>query len=226
MDKHMEETRKWDALREGQQETETAVSAAEKRRNWNTIRTGLYTAIAVMLVMSAVMGSAWAYFTTYAMAKGTVPLKLGHQEHLTEQFDNWEKVLDIKSEPDSNPVYLRMRAYSADYPVTYEKNDNWTDLQDDGWVYYKEVLQPGRKLSDPNGDGNTDDSDELHVQIKDVPKSGDEGLKDGKKFNVIIVYESTEAQYNADGDVIPAVDADWERPVDTNRRTTTLGGDE
>ena len=93
-------------------------------------------------------------------------------------------------------------------------------------MYYKNVLQPDRKLSDPNGDGNTDDSDELHVQIKDVPKSGDEGLKDGKKFNVIIVYESTEAQYNADGDVIPAVDADWERPVDTNRRTTTLGGDE
>lgn len=225
MDKHMEETRKWDALREGQQETETAVSTAEKRRNWNTIRTGLYTAIAVMLVMSAVMGSAWAYFTTFAMAKGSVPLKLGHQEHLTEQFDNWEKVLDIESEADSNPVYLRMRAYSADYPVTYEKNDNWTDLQDDGWVYYKEVLQPGRKLSDPNGDGNTDDSDELHVQINDVPKSGDAGLKDGKTFNVIIVYESTEAQYNADGSVIPAEKADWNRPVDTNRRTTTLGGD-
>lgn len=217
MDKHMEEMRNWNALPEGQQET--AVSAAKKKRSWSAVRTGLYTAIAVMLVMSAVMGSAWAYFTSFSHAKGSVALKLGHEDHIEEKFDNWEKVLDIVSDKDSNPVYLRMRAYSAEYGVTYEGNDNWTDEQSDKWVYYKKVLPPGKKLSDD------DIKDELKVQINNVPKSGDEGLQDGKTFNVIVVYESTEVQYDEAGEPLTWDKVDWTKKVDTNRRSSTLGGE-
>jgi hypothetical protein len=215
MDKHMEEMRKWNALPEGQQETETRVSAAKNKRNWNRIRTGLYTAIAVMLVMSAAMGSAWAYFTSFSSAKGSVALKLGHEEHIDEEFSDWQKVLDIQSTEDSNPVYLRMRAYSADYPVTYDNNDNWTKVGD--WMYYNKDLKPGKKLSESG--------DALLVQINNVPKSGDAGLEDGKTFNVIVVYESTEVQYDEQGNMIPATEADWSKKVDTNRRSSTLGGE-
>lgn len=206
MDKHMDQ-RNWDALREGQQ--------AKRKRNWNTIRTGLYTAIAVMLVMTAVMGSAWAYFTSYATAKGSIALNLGHEERITEEFSDWQKVLDIENDEDSNPVYVRMRAYSAEYPVTYENNANWTQVGD--WMYYNGVLDPGKKLSDSG--------DELLVQINDVPASGDSSLEDGKTFNVIVVYESTEVQYDEAGNVIPAAEAAWDREVDTHRKSTTAGGD-
>lgn len=220
MDKHMEETRKWNALPEGHQET--AVAAAENNRKWNTIRTGLYTIIAIMLIMSAVMGSAWAYFTSYSRAKGSVALKLGHEEHIIEDLQGWQKILDIESTEDSNPVYLRMRAYCAEYDVTYDNNKNWTGKKADGWIYYEKALQPGKTLSNPDGDDKTDDSDALlaKIEYKEDPE-----LKDGKTFNVIVVYESTEVQYDEQGNMIDADKADWSRPVDTKRRSSTLGGE-
>ena len=64
-------------------------------KKWNALRTALLTAVAVMLVLSAVMGSAWAYFTTYARAKGGYPIVLGHEEHDDETLQNWEKTLSI-----------------------------------------------------------------------------------------------------------------------------------
>jgi hypothetical protein len=213
MDKHMEKERNIEALREGYQETEATVST--KKRSGRAFRAWMYAAIAVMLIMSATMGSAWAYFTSYAKAKGGVTLKLGHEEHIDEEFDNWEKVIDLTSTADSNPVYLRMRAYSAEYPVTYENNANWT--KDGDWMYYNNALQPGKKLSDSG--------DELLVQINNVPESDNPELKDGKTFNVIVVYESTEVQYDEQGNMIPATAADWSKKVDTNRRSSTLGGE-
>ena len=77
MDKHMDEARKMNALHAGLFKNENKNSS-----RWARVRTGLMVAIAVMLVMSAAMGAAWAYFTTYARAKGSVTLNLGHQEHL------------------------------------------------------------------------------------------------------------------------------------------------
>ena len=62
MDKHMEKEKNIEALREGYQETEATVSA--KKRSGRAFRAWMYTAIAVMLIMSATMGSAWAYFTS------------------------------------------------------------------------------------------------------------------------------------------------------------------
>ena len=73
-------------------------------KRWNALRTALLTAVAVMLVLSAVMGSAWAYFTTYARAKGGYPISLGHEEHDDEEFSNWEKTLRITVSEDSRPV--------------------------------------------------------------------------------------------------------------------------
>lgn len=185
-----------------------------KWKNWDALRTGLLTAIAVMLVMSAVMGSAWAYFTTYATAKGGVTLHMGHEEHVDEEFNSWEKTINIASTDDSRPVYLRARAYCAEYDVSYSNSRNWTRIDD--WMYYDKTLAPGKDLA---GSG-----DQLKVRINDVPRSTDVTLKDGQTFNVIVVYESTEIQYDKDGNPIAPQEADWNAKVDTTRRSTTLGG--
>ena len=55
-------------------------------KKWNALRTGLLTAAAVMLILSAVMGSAWAYFTTYASAKGSHVIHMGHHEDDYRRF--------------------------------------------------------------------------------------------------------------------------------------------
>ena len=122
MDKHMEKEKNIEALREGYQETEASVSA--NRRSRRAFRTWVYTAIAIMLVMSAVMGSAWAYFTTYAKARAGVTLKLGHEEHIDEEFEDWEKIIDLTSTEDSNAVYLRVKAFCAEYNVTFSNTQN------------------------------------------------------------------------------------------------------
>ena len=214
MDKHMEKEKNIEALREGYQETEATVSA--KKRSGRAFRAWMYTAIAVMLIMSATMGSAWAYFTSYAKAKGGVTLKLGHQETVDEDFYRWEKTIDITSTKDSNAVYLRVKAFCAEYEVSYKNTQNWSD-GGDGWLYYGKTLAPGTSLS---GSG-----DELKAFID--MNTPDEALEDGKTFNVIIVYESMEVQYEEKtGRQLSAQEADWSRELETTRTITKLGGGE
>lgn len=220
MDKHMGETRSWDALHGGQKKTEEPVSISKMKRNRNTIRTGLYTAITIMLVMSTSMGTAWAYFTTYARARGGVPINLGHEEHIDESFQQWEKTLDIEISADSKPVYLRARAFCADYRVTFENSQNWTQDEDGVWVYYDLIFEPGKDdKGNPIPAKFSDRGDELKALINGGENP--ENVEEGNTFNVIIVYESTEVQYDDAGKPLPP---DWnDRKIYTQR--TELGGD-
>lgn len=211
MDKHMDEARKMNALCAGLFKDET-----KNNIRWARIRTGLMVAIAVMLVMSAAMGTAWAYFTTYARAKGSVTLNLGHQEHIDEIFSSWDKTINLTSAEDSRPAYIRVRAFCAEYELEYKNTDNWT--QDGDWWYYNKTLDPGKSLADSG--------DELTVHIADVPDTGTPGLEDDETFSVIIVYESTDVQYDEDGNEKNSLNADWSRKVDTSRITSTQGGDD
>ena len=211
MDKHMDEARKMNALHEGLFKNES------KNSRWAHIRTGLLVAIAVMLVMSAAMGAAWAYFTSYATAKGMVTVNLGHQEEIEERFDSWNKTINLTSKPDSRPAYVRVQAFCAEYDLEYkfDNADSWTKVGD--WWYYTKPLEPGKSLKDSG--------DEMTVHIGPVPDTGTPGLEDGETFSVIIVYESTDVQYDENGNEKGAVNADWSRKVNTNRITTSEGGD-
>ena len=212
MDKHMDEARKMNALRAG------LFKNKDKDSRWAHIRTTLLVAIAVMLVMSAAMGAAWAYFTTYARAKGMVTVNLGHQEEIEEHFESWNKTINLASKSDSRPAYVRVQAFCAEYDLEYlyENEDSW--VKDGDWWYYTKPLQPGESLASNH--------DELTVHIKDVPDTGTPGLEDDETFSVIIVYESTDVQYDEDGKEKGALDADWSRKVNTNRITTSEGGDD
>ncbi len=241
MDKHMdnnnlkaaffaEEGRENENLFEGADRIE---ETTQKSRKWNRIRTSLLTAVAVMMIMSAAMGTAWAYFTTYATARGGVTIALGHEDKIKESFSNWTKSLTITSEGDSVPVYLRARGYCADYDLIY-KGTNWVD-GGDGWWYYDGILYPrpaGAKDEDlkvPNGVADTLNVEIVKDKTVEKPEHPDTGTMSGHKeddtFNVIVVYESTEVQYDDNGNELSAVNADWHRKVDTTRRSTTLGGD-
>lgn len=203
-------------------------------KKWNALRTALLTAVAVMLVLSAVMGSAWAYFTTYARAKGGYPIVLGHEEHDDEKFSNWEKTLSITVSKDSRPVYLRARAFSSDdYPLLFSdeaipeeavSNDElphvyWKLGADEEWWYYTKLYSPEELDADLDGDGKKDiePARPLHVRIKNVPADATEGAMEGDEFNVIIVYEATEVQYDKDGNELTWDQVDWTKKVQTQR---------
>ena len=206
-------------------------------KKWNALRTALLTAVAVMLVLSAVMGSAWAYFTTYARAKGGYPIVLGHEEHDDEKFSNWEKTLSITVSKDSRPVYLRARAFCSDeYPLLFSDavipdeatdneqlpHENWKPFkEEDGsiWYRYTKLYSPVDSGKDEDGDGKNDiiPAEPLHVKIKNVPADATEGAMEGDEFNVIIVYEATEVQYDKDGNELPWDQVDWTKKVQTQR---------
>lgn len=187
-------------------------------------RTGILTAAAVMLVMSAAMGTAWAYFTTYTAAKGSYVLHLGHEETVEEEFSGWQKILNVASTEDSRAVYVRARGYCADYDLSYGESESWTESG--GWMYYTGVLLPGESLRTPEDIKKKRVGNGLAVRILDVPKSAAQGLSDGDSFNVILVYETMEVQYDAAGRIIDATKADWTRKVESSERVTSLGGDD
>lgn len=196
------------------------------KKKWNALRTALLTLTALMLVMSAAMGSAWAYFTTYAKAKGGHVLSMGHEENVKESFANWNKKLEITATQDSNPIHVRARAFCAEFELSYSDetitedggttvNKNWI-IGSDGWVYYTKIL--------PQKNENNEvqyTADPLYIRINDVPVYQLADLMDGDQFNVIIVYETTEVQYDSDGNPLDWDKVDWTKKTDTYRESAT-----
>ena len=183
-------------------------------KKWIALRSGLLTAAAVMLILSAAMGSAWAYFTTYATSKGSHIIHMGHHETITEDFSDWEKQVRLELRKDSQPSYVRAKGFCADYKLSYS-GSNWMD-GGDGWWYYNRIMAP--IIDEKTGEPGPDVADILHVGINKVPGTD----KDGDSFNVIIVYESAPVQYNADGTALGPKEIDWNSEVVTKR---TGGGE-
>lgn len=211
----------------------------KKEKRWNALRTALLTAAAVMLVLSAVMGSAWAYFTTYARAKGGYPIILGHEENEKEAVREWEKELSVTITKDSAPVYVRARAFCADYELTYRGEDPTGEITyegldesdketwkkrnpDDGWLYC--TLPIPCTISRGGTKETSYRAPSLFVKINDVPKSEAELIQKGKEFNVIIVYETTELQYDDKGNLIPWNEVNWETTIKTRKQSAALPG--
>lgn len=185
-----------------------------KGKKQGALRTWLLLAAAVMLVMSASMGAAWAYFTTYTAAKGGMVLHMGHEEKVRESYKNWKKTINIQSTEDSRPVYIRARGYYAgEGELSYSSGSGNWEMRGD-WMYYTRTLNPGKSLEDSG--------DELVVEIP-VPSNE----KDKDTFNVIVVYETMEAIYGPDPASTDPLSWDdeavmdrWENDrIDTTRRT-------
>ena len=154
----------------------------------------LLAALAVCLVLTAAIGSAWAYFTTYAVAKGGHVVELSDHRtpppNIEERFAAWVKYVRITNNEDGETVFVRVRAFGPEkYPLTYlDENNNWT-FGSDGWYYYNDPLPPGQRTP------------ELQIKINDVPEKAEYG----DDFNVTVVYESIAAQTTENGDLY----ADW-----------------
>lgn len=184
-----------------------------KKRKW------LLAALAVALVLSAGIGSAWAYFTTYAAAEGGLVLDLGSRAELYEGFQSWTKEFQVLNKADSKePIYVRAQYYgpeeyyvgvtpdrqavSLSYEVTGE---GWID-GGDGYWYYTQAVAPGERTG------------VLNVKINGARLSGDATPpEDGESFNVVIVYETVAVTYTESGEPVGAQGADWSGVLDTGR---------
>lgn len=165
----------------------------------------LLAALALILVLGANLRGAMAYFTTYVVAEGGYPIRLGSSDDFHEEISNWTKRLSVEiSEDSEDAVYVRARGFCGSlYTLSYDDvAGNWTD-GGDGWYYYNILLHPG--------EGTT----VLDVHIEGVPAEPEEG----EGFHVVVVYETTPVQYREDGTPY----ADWSLATQTSEAAE--GGD-
>ncbi|MDD3401981.1 MAG: hypothetical protein PHQ72_01310 [Hespellia sp.] len=164
-----------------------------KRINKKTI---LLSGAAFALTASLSVGSAFAYFTTYANSKGTVPVKMGFTETVPqEKVDQDGKHVTIKN-TGKYDCYVRVKVF-ADIAVTYQGGADWTQGDGDYW-YYGSILPAG---------GETP---ELLVSYS-YPDTEVENPTE--EFNIIVVQECTPVVYDDNGDPKP----DWNHVITTQQ---------
>ena len=161
-------------------------------------RTIFLTMAALVLTMSIGIGSAMAYFTTYAIANGEVEVDLGFTQTIPE-----EKVVDGKKEIVLKNIgdydcYVRLKALTGnvykDSIVYSEPNGTgkWTPGAD-GYYYYSDIVEP-------KGSSTQIDVSFAFPEIEPAD------------FNVIIIQECTPVLYDADGNPY----ADWSVTADVS----------
>ena len=162
----------------------------------------ILTALAAAMVLTGAVGSTYSYFTTNAKASGIAGISLGSRTEVQEEFSNWTKHVTVASEADSEPVYVRVRAFcGSEYSLVYsDPEGNWTPSSD-GYYYYNPIVNAGETTTS------------LDVRIENVPAD----VTDAASFNVIVIYETTPVQYREDGTPYP----DWSITLTTG---TAEGG--
>lgn len=162
---------------------------------------------ALCLAGSVTVGSAIAYFTTYATASGTAEVSLGFTETEPEEnFVNGAKHILIKNTGPSD-CFVRVRIlYGEQYePYIHIDGKNWEERQETGeggeeirYFYYKNLLPAGEKMAE---------EDELLAQInvREIQNTDD--------FNVIVIQECTPVLYDEQGNSY----ADWNVILDTRQ---------
>ena len=155
------------------------------------------TAVALISVAAAGIGTASAYFTTFARAYGTQTVKLGDETTIKENYESFKKTVRIDNNKKSaTAVYVRAKAFAGSefYGLTYE-GSGWA-LQSDGYYHYASPVEPGSSTAD------------LAVKIVDKATGKDPIVHDGHSMNIVIVYETTPAIKDGGETYQPA---DWTR---------------
>lgn len=163
-------------------------------------------ALVIALIAGSGIGSAWAYFTTYASSKGTMTLHLGDSTDMEEEVVDGEKRVVITADEDSCAVFVRVTAFCGDEYSLAFSGENWSD-GGDGFYYYASPIQA------------TESTTQLVIKIldKDGNKVDASTVEEGTAFNIVVVHESTPALYDEDGNAT----ADWDAEVTVN---STEGG--
>ena len=168
-------------------------------------RTIFLLALSVALTLVTSIDSVLAYFFSYAHAAGGYTIELGANTHLEEDFFNKGKHVIITNDPDSQPVYVRVKAFAGSAcELTYTDESGLWSLCEDGYYHYGEILEAGKSTA------------ELIINISNFPS----GAKEGESFNVVVIYETSSVVYEEDG----TAHSDWDRTIDTDMEGSGEGG--
>lgn len=172
--------------------------------------------LALALALTTALPAAMAYFTTNARANGTRTLELGGTTTIEEIMAGWQKQVTISADDDSQPMWVRARAYPMDRVSNIESEIEgaWVYGGDkDGWWYFT------TPLANPAEDGvSMAATSKLLVTVDPVKVDEVGQIPDG--FDVTVVYESAPVLYDTDGTRLDYTNA----KVWSSTTTTTPGG--
>lgn len=166
-----------------------------------------FAALTVVLIGCSSVQGAMAYFTTYVEAKGGHTITLGTSTSVEEKVKDMTKHI-VLSNTGECECYVRVKVFSgSQYTINFsqevdENNNPWWELKEDGYWYYKDILQVGEETK------------ELLAKIE-VP----EDLKES--FDIVVIQECTPVLYDESGNPY----ADWNRKVDTRTDIGVANGE-
>ena len=162
--------------------------------------------LALVLILTAAVQPALAYFTANSRADGSVPLTLGSTTEIQEEVVDLTKSVTIQN-TKGDPVWIRAIAYAGQSFTLEVGGDNWTGSGARTWIYYNDPVPAGSATAP------------LTVKVVDIPTSEEYVMT---SFNVSVQYESIPVQYDENGNVIAPSASDWAHPLDAG--TTSPGG--
>lgn len=155
-------------------------------------KTKILAAIAVVCILTASIGPAYAYFTASDNAAGRHIVRLTPKPDITEpEVVDGVKHVVVTNAENAGPVFVRAKAFAgSDVALSYS-GEGWSAAGD--YYEYSEIVNGGESTA------------ELLVSFTKEGK-----LEEGESYNVIVVYEATPVQYEADGTPY----ADWTLSVE------------
>lgn len=149
----------------------------------------ILSAAAAALVIIATCGLAFAYFSDYDAARGEGVLTLGGSTHIEEEWDDYQKIVEIKNTGQTR-VIVRVAIYGpAGIDITDDEK-NWIHPEGSDYYYYKYILEPG----------NTENAVTTTLTVNTEP------LKDkdlGDTYDIEVKQYCAQVTYKADGSIFP-----------------------
>lgn len=168
----------------------------------NTRKTVLAAAVVLGLTALSAVGTASAYFTTYATAQGGHTIHLGNRSQIREEFSRWTKHISLINTGDTE-CYVRVKAFAGSaYTLEYSGGGQWS-AGEDGYWYYEGIVPPG---------GATEVLD-VRIQLPSVMDETGNSVAYTEDFNVVVIQECTAVRYREDGTPY----ADWNALLDSGK---------
>lgn len=158
----------------------------------NKIKTKLiFTIIFTIIIILALITMVYAYFTSYAVAKGVKEISFDFAK-IENVITNDNKTLHVSQNNVSNtPCYIRIKAFAGSKAqLRYSSQNGKWILGDNDYYYYSDVVLPNSS------------TEEILIDTLDIPSNVD-------NFNVFVVAEATRVYYNESGEPY----ADWTERV-------------
>ena len=149
-------------------------------------------AITIAFMISLIVGATYSYVYDNSIANGSVNISVTTLANISERDSNNIKYVKVTSSNDESnmPLYTRIKTITDDYSnieFLNLTNTNW-DYRSDGYVYFKNILDPG------------DETTELEIKMNKLLETN---LENNTNFNVTVIFETYPVIYDDSANPLP-----------------------